>query len=580
MELKIIIRQSWKLLICTFFLAAALLAASLFFMQYILDGISMGYTLETYASVGTIYQANNENAAFSPVPEEAIALLREADTVQGVDIRRTVSARIPGTESVPCYFAIAQANHLAFFRGIVKDYTEFPEEERVESAFPYEARFATVEVESVYAGKSNWITAGQNVIMQILCMGQGSEVSLELDEEYYFITQSSFSSQLGWLWDEVRANNFTDEVLAEYEEYQSYQQLCQHTVIPVPEDMSGDAADAYAAGLLKERGLDAYTDEIKNLDDVFTVRTTQDMQMLLPVANETMFFHTGRGIRPEDAGERVCVISWELAKLHDFQVGDHIPLALGNGCYDENGYESGYPSVGGFSTVSYGEPQEYEIIGTYAFAAYDAAESTLLFSYNDIFVPPNEQMEAEANKVSPYAFSFRVDGDRYDDFMNSTAMELADLGYVVQMSSSRWEEVESTYHSMLQRRTLTLVWAVLAFVLGTVVYVLLLIFLYRREYAVRNLFGVKFSHTSRAYLTPFAASLVLAGILAVAASDWLYVKKLMPRAEATAPGRLPGNGQVLSVLMVLVLVWMIVALIIILAAAKRAERKSVLKLLK
>ena len=69
MELKIIIRQSWKLLICTFFLAAALLAASLFFMQYILDGISMGYTLETYASVGTIYQANSENAAFSPVPE-------------------------------------------------------------------------------------------------------------------------------------------------------------------------------------------------------------------------------------------------------------------------------------------------------------------------------------------------------------------------------------------------------------------------------------------------------------------------------------------------------------------------------
>ena len=107
MELKIIIRQSWKLLICTFFLAAALLAgleapasgqlaASLFFMQYILDGISMGYTLETYASVGTIYQANSENAAFSPVPEEAITLLREADTVQGVDIRRTVSARIPG----------------------------------------------------------------------------------------------------------------------------------------------------------------------------------------------------------------------------------------------------------------------------------------------------------------------------------------------------------------------------------------------------------------------------------------------------------------------------------------------------
>lgn len=45
MELKIIVRKCWKVIICTLFLVLILLAALSFAIQYIMDGIGMEYTM-------------------------------------------------------------------------------------------------------------------------------------------------------------------------------------------------------------------------------------------------------------------------------------------------------------------------------------------------------------------------------------------------------------------------------------------------------------------------------------------------------------------------------------------------------
>ncbi len=574
MELRIIGRKCWKLIICTLFLASTLLAELTFTIQYILDRIGTEYAVEAYASVGTVYQINSENAAFTPIDNDVLTLLSETSSVQGIDIRKTVSAKILGIENVPCYFAVPQTNHLVFFRGTVQDCIDVP----MTSDTSYNARYATIEVHTIYAGQSNWINSGENVYVAIIWNGE-QECSVEAGEECYFFVQSAYSSQLGMMDTMLYAYNYTEDYLAGYELFQDNYELYHNTVITVPNDITPNDADAYGLNILKDRGLDKYVDEIKNLDNVFTIRMTQDMQMLIPIANETMFFTNGRGIRPDDKGRKVCVISRELARLQKLKVGDSISIALGDGCYNSNGYESGFPAFGELSTVRYGNPQEYEVIGIYAFSTFDPGEATLLFGYNDIFIPTDADAARNTDITYPYALSFRVDGAKYDDFIDTTIVELADKGYTVQMTVSRWEDVESTYNIMLSRRTTTLICALFTLIIGMVIYTLILLFLYRREFALRELFGASFVHTSKAYVTPFVLSSIISVVLAMIVADWLYITKLMPRAELIAPGRTPANAQIIMVLMVLVLVQVLISYTLIIILAKRFSRKSILKLL-
>lgn len=575
MELKIIVRECWKVIICTLFLVLILLAALSFAIQYILDGIGMEYTIEAYLSVGTVYQTDSENAAYTPVSNDVLKLLSESSSVQEIDIRQTVSAKIPGMENVPCYFAVPQTNHLVFFRGTVLDCTDMP----VASDSSYNAQYANVKANTIYAGQSNWITSGENVYVAIIWNGE-QECSVEAGEEYYVFAQSAFSSELGLMDSMLYAYNYTEDYIAGYELFQDNYELYYNTVIPVPDGMTAVDADNYGLDILKARGLDAYIDEIKNLDDVFTIRMTKDMQMLIPVVNETMFFTDGRGIRSDDAGKNVCVISRELAQLQKLKVGDSISVSLGDTCYNSSGYESGFPALGELSTIKYGEPKEYEIVGIYAFSTFDPGEATLLFGYNDIFIPASTDTAENAASAYPYSLSFRVGGAEYDNFVDSTIVDLADLGYTVQMSASRWEDVESTYSDMLNRRSMSLIFALLIFIVGSVVFVLILLFMYRREFALRELFGANFGHTSKVYLVPHAVSSIIASVLSIVAADWLYISKLMPQAELIAPGRIPANTQILVMLLFIVLVQILISAVLIIALANRSRRKSILKLLK
>ena len=104
MELRIVVRRARKIVLITLFLLLILLSVLLFVIQSILDGVGLQYTIESYASVGTVYRSDAENAAFTPVEEDVLTLLAESDAIQKIDIRQTLSAKVHGMENVPCYF--------------------------------------------------------------------------------------------------------------------------------------------------------------------------------------------------------------------------------------------------------------------------------------------------------------------------------------------------------------------------------------------------------------------------------------------------------------------------------------------
>lgn len=576
MELQIVIRRVWKIVLITLFLLLILLSVFFFATQSILDGIALKYTIESYACVGTVYRSDTENAAFTPVEKDVLALLAETDTVQDIDIRKTLSGKIIGMENVPCYFAVPQTNHLIFFRGTVLNQMDMPADENA----TYHAQYITVRVDSILAGQSNWITKETNVEVAIIWNGEQT-CSTTIGEEYCFLAHSSFSSVLGLMDTLLYAYDYTEDYVVGYELLHNNYELYHDTVIAVPDNVVGEEdADAYFLNILKNRNIDQYIQEIEELDDVFTIRRTSDMQMLIPVANEIMFFTAGRGIRPDDSDKKVCVISHELATLQQLNVGDHIAISLGDGCYNDNGYESGFPAFGELSTVSYDTSQEYEIIGIYAFSTFDPGESTLLFGYNDIFVPSDTTIIPSADITYPYALSFRVGGAEYDTFLDTTVADLMDMGYTVQMSVSRWEDVKSTYDAMQERHNVMLICASLSFIVGIIIYVLILLFLYRKEFALRELFGADFSHTKKAYMFPFTISSVTASILAIFIADLWYLYRLLPQAELISPGRTPMNVQILEVFVILSIIQILISYVLIFVLAGYSRRKSILKLLK
>ena len=211
--------------------------------------------------------------------------------------------------------------------------------------------------------------------------------------------------------------------------------------------------------------------------------------------------------------------------------------------------------------------------------SFDAADSNLLYNYNDIFIPESAEINVE-QPVTPRSFSFRVNPAAYDEFLDSMVDELVDNGYSLQLTASRWEDVEPTYNAMAGRRNLTLAGAVLALVLGSAVWLLLLRSLYRREFALRELFGTPFGHSSGAFFVPFAVSGVLAGILAIAAADAVYLLRLQPQADALAPGRMPANSEILVLLIALVLIQLAVCALALLFLAWRTRKTALVRLLK
>lgn len=570
MEYKIILRRAGILILCSGLWTVMILATLIFSLQYVLDGIGLRYTVQAYATVGTVYKTASSNPAYTPIDKEVLNSLFQSEAISNIDIRRTQTARLPGIHNVPSYFAVPQTNHLLFFRGTI---TQCDSTMELDTSF---AQYATVRVEEVYAGQSNWIQPGDEVIT--ILVSDHSDRCVDVDNSYGFIAQSAYADSFGKLDRFLYVYNLSPEYIETVPQFQEHRALYENTILPLPDGISDTETDIYVKTLLEEQGLESYMEMIPPLDDVYTVHRTQDMQMLLPVVNEIMFFPEGRGLRPDDVGDCVCVISRELAQLHNFKVGDTLSISLGEDCYTVQGYESGVPALGEPLTQSYGIPKDYRIVGIYAFSTFDPGEATLLFGYNDIFLPADDLTVPDA--VYPYNISFQVPGIQYDLFMDETSTELYEQGYTVQMSESKWDSVASTYAEMDNQREMSLFVSVLTIGLCPILFVFLILILYRREFAIRELFGGPFHHTFLAYAVPFSVTSVIAATIGFGFSFWGYRQKLLPRAEAIAPGNFPSDTQIVVLLFVLIFLQIGIAYLLLVIAAKRERNHSILRLLK
>ena len=434
MEIKILFRQPWKLLICALFLAATLLAGLVFAIQYRLDGVSMDYTAETYAAVGTIYPTDAEEPAAAQIDPELVELLAQSDAVQDIENRTILSAKLPGYQTLNCYFLTYTAQGLAFAKATLSEIVDrFP---ATENDAPF--YLCRVVVDKVYAAHSRGIQEGQEI--QITITWDSTTPELVIGQQY-FLAGINGTDTSGMYLDAINTWSSLDydywisrPSRPDWSDYDAwwrgFYQLYQHGFISVPDGMTDEEADAYILDLWDQKGLTPDIETASQLNDVATVNITGDMQMLIPVVNESMYFATGRGIRPDDAGKKVCVISQQLASQLKLRVGDSIPIALGDDCYENLGILSGFPLGLPVETLSvtYGEPEEYEIIGTYAFPSYDPY-AALLFSYNDIFIPPSEDTP-DAAYITPRTLSFRVDPTSYDTFLDTMVDELPVIPYL------------------------------------------------------------------------------------------------------------------------------------------------------
>lgn len=574
MEVKIILRKFWKLLLISLIFIIIQLAIQLFSLELMLDYMGINSILETYVTVGTIYETGIKNSAFKKIPPNVISLLEESELIRSLETRETVSGKITGLENVPAVFAVDQTNHFIVFTAKAINDSEVSE-----FTGNLHMRRVNLEVEKIYVGQSNWLKQGDLISLGILWDGE-DVYELKNEQRCLIIGKSAFSDGLGMLGQLIYSFNLSEEQIQYLQISPETAEFYKSTFIPIESEMKNKELDELVELEISNRGLKKYIKEIEFLDDVYRIRKVQNMEMLIPIVNEKMFYTQGRGINKSDIGKKVCVISNKLAMLHNLKLGDKLKISTTETHYDIDGFESGYPKIGQFSTLEYSKPEEYEIIGVYSFLKYNPGEGTLFFGYNDIFIPKETEGIINNSNIKPSTFSFSIKGEDYYQFIDTIVPKLTEEGYSVHLSSSRWEEVEHIYRSLQNRRIISIVNIIGITILGAIIYVLILMSLYKREFAIRELFGTPFNIGSRAYTVPFGISSVIAILISTITAYRIYNSRLIKQISDIVRMALPNEKQVIIIITVAGIIPIIISFIILITLAKKSRQKSVIKLLK
>ena len=583
MELRILKRQPWRFLICVLFLGVVTAAGLFFSLQTYIDGLNLDYVKEYYACTGTLMEDSVAGESYGsnspevrPLPQEAIDLLVDSGLVRQVDIRGTLSASIEGLRQVPRDFYCYSARNLCILDGRVRNH-DLGDGTRASERGLYRYGDCYLMDVTVYMGppelKSRIAKVDNLAVVYRVPMGEEDPFATG---GRYLITGFTCIAE-GAASDGTFAHVEVAGIMfgRHREECSVYTEtLYPKAVLPLEDDTAAEEISA----ILSERGWDKFTEQEERLDSVFTVRTVRDMNLLLPVAQEEMFYASGRGILPGDKGKRVCVISEELALENGLQIGDVLPLALAEGAYTIAGYETGLPLLGETLTLPYEEPEAYEIIGTYAFLRHDALGDPFQFSYNDIFIPAKDGETLAGAR--PYTMSFQVMGEDYDAFLDAVVPQIEKLGCTVRLSASRWEAVEGIYAQIEARRRRMLAAAAVTLAGCCLLYVALIGLLYRREFALRKLLGTPARRAWRAYSVPFGAATFLGSTGAILAIQALYGRVLRAQMEQIVPGNAPDSVQVLVFLLTAAVAQAVLCLLLLRLYCHVTQRRAVRILLK
>lgn len=414
----------------------------IFALQYVLDGITMEHAIETYAYTGTIYSCVEEDPFYKVVPEHILEQLAQSEYVEVLDVRETYSGKADDVyQVVDGFITLYTMDNFCMLD------VEVIEEEEEDISF-YQIKPLTV-----LAG----IKDDESIA---LIIESKDEPKRYLQQGNRVVLIARQSGRVLYFYKMSDLEGFTFYPTEPIADVKAFEQTLffRNPYIILPDDLDEVETKQYIQSFLEETGWDKWLEKKKETECMFTVRTVSDMGLLIPFVEGKAFLTDGRELAASDIGSKVCVISEMMAETNKVNVGDTISLALADTSYvvDETyephqGWESGFPGEQD-ELLSYGEAEEYEVVGIYNTIYKDAVNDCFLYSQNDIFIPQlPDSYEAAVKTARPYEISFRILGPDYEAFMDELETVFYEQGYVVDVVDSGWENVEDAFAAIAEQ---------------------------------------------------------------------------------------------------------------------------------
>lgn len=556
-EIKLIFRKPWKFVIMLVISTIILFSFLLMVFNFLTSRNNLYRMKDNYAQISTIVMANpsrdGKPLEYTEIDKDLIDEINKSDLVDRVEIRDTMAARIPGTNNANITFGAAATNAIAVFKGKVEELTDRQDFGSTEGIN------AIVTIEKIIASKDSWLREGESVSLSIN-MSKDARVKLDNDKSYVFMGVCEPTS-LGYMRQYLLVSRISEKLMME-------------------EGKSKELTSLYTKGVLEdEEDLDKdfiyfLKNEIKNQDDLYTLRLVSDMNMVLPVANENMFLLEGRWISEDDYGKDLCLISRDLAKKHNFKLGDKIDIELSSDIYkSHNGYVSAFPLMLDEGNYDFDEARVFEVVGIYDFSDLNIENSPMLFSLNDIFIPKFKE-ELNTSFVTPHNLSLKIGVDNIASFEEELLPEIEKAGYKVVSADNNWSKVESSFGLIKKSMVKNLIYGLAIGIVGIFIQIFVNTTLNKNEYVLRRIFAGDKNHINQSLKLSLILSLCIGFVLALGLI-FGFADKLLSNKDMI----LIFNKFDYLILLLAGLVFLAIALIINQKRIKKLEKKDIVELM-
>ena len=556
-ELKLIFRKPWKFVIMLVISTIILFSFLLMVFNFLTSRNNLDRMKDNYAQISTIAIAkpsgDGKPVEYTEIDKDLIDDINKSSLVDKVDIRDTMAARIPGVNNSNIAFGSPSSNSIAVFKGKIEEVTDR------QDFGPTEGINAVVTIEKIIVAKDSWLREGESVNLSIN-MSKDARIKLSNDKSYVFIGVCEPTS-LGYMRQNLLVSRISENLMMEQGKLKELTYLYTKGVLEDEEDLENDFIS-----FLKN--------EIKNQDDLYTLRLVSDMNMVLPVANENMFLLEGRRISEDDFGKDLCLISSDLAKKHNFKLGDKIDLELSSDIYKSyNGYVSAFPPLLNEGKYDFDEARVFEVVGIYDFSDLNIENSPILFSLNDIFIPKFKE-ELNTSFVTPHNLSLKIGVDNIGSFEEELLPEIEKAGYKVVSADNNWSKVESSFGLIKKSMVKNLIYGLAIGIVGIFIQIFVNTTLNKNEYVLRRIFAGDKNHINQSLKLSLILSLCIGFVLALGLI-FGFADKLLSNKDMI----LIFNKFDYLILLLAGLVFLAIALIINQKRIKKLEKKDIVELM-
>ena len=556
-ELKLIFRKPWKFVIMLVISTIILFSFLLMVFNFLASRNNLAKMKDNYAQISTIAIAkpsgDGKPVEYTEIDKDLIDDINKSSLVDKVEIRDTMAARIPGVNNSNIAFGSPSSNSIAVFKGKIEEVTDR------QDFGPTEGISAVVTIEKIIAAKDNWLREGESVNLSIN-MSKDERIKLSNDKSYVFMGVCEPTS-LGYMRQNLLVSRISENLMMEQGKSEELTYLYTKGVLEDEKDLNKDFIS-----FLKN--------EIKNQDDLYTLRLVSDMNMVLPVANENMFLLEGRRISEDDFGKDLCLISSDLEKKHNFKLGDKIDIELSSDIYKSyNGYVSAFPFMLNEGKYDFDEARVFEVVGIYDFSDLNIENSPMLFSLNDIFIPKFKE-ELNTSFVTPHNLSLKIGVDNIASFEEELLPEIEKAGYKVVSADNNWSKVESSFGLIKKSMVKNLIYGFAIGIVGILILVFVNTTLNKNEYVLRRIFAGDNNHINQSLKVTLILALCIGFVIAFG-SIFGFADKLVSNKDMI----LIFNKIDYLILLLTGLIFLAFALIINQKRIKKLEKKDIVELM-